>query len=315
MNYKKPFNATLILYLIMFAILFFLGREILTMGARVIENNVTFVIITFICGFIGNAILYEIGHVIGAKIGGYNIISFNILGVEFAVIDHKLTLRTGPYDGLTGDVKIVENPNCKKRNPKAFLRGGLVVIFLEIVASLIVAVIVIQNDNNASLLESVVMFVGTIGLIIFFYNIAPCRLDTNTDGQRIGLINKNKDEFEKLISIQTLLYENKKLENIEAVDKQNSITDLYNYYSYLSKIYTGKYDEANSIIDKLIENSDKLSIDVYKDLLPAKVYLAIKSKTKDEAISFIDKLTDSQKSSLSRCDSLEGWRCYIALQG
>ena len=67
-----------------------------------------FIILSIILGIIFNAILIEVGHLIGAKIGKYEILSFNILGFCLYKIKKDGKSQTKfkfprAFDGLTGD--------------------------------------------------------------------------------------------------------------------------------------------------------------------------------------------------------------------
>ena len=49
-------------------------------------SNFAFLLLSLIISVLINVILLEIGHLIGAKLGGYNVILFNILGLILFLI-------------------------------------------------------------------------------------------------------------------------------------------------------------------------------------------------------------------------------------
>ena len=75
-----------IIYLLMAGIVLLVGFLVIQpaindglLGSNTGEN-ILFILVALVIGIIINVILMELGHLIGALIGGYKVLSFNILG-------------------------------------------------------------------------------------------------------------------------------------------------------------------------------------------------------------------------------------------
>ena len=107
-----------LLYLLMAGIVLLVGFLVITPAinngllGREMPENVLFIIVALIVGIVLNVILMEVGHLIGAKIGGYTILSTNILGFNFYKdfsnnsAKGQLKFRFKSFNGLTGETVI-----------------------------------------------------------------------------------------------------------------------------------------------------------------------------------------------------------------
>ena len=98
---KKEDVLGLIIYLVIIALAIVFGITVLqTHNAESALNGVwngaayiLYVGGAVISGAIFNAVLYELGHVLGAKVGKYEILSINILGFCFYRDENKTKFR------------------------------------------------------------------------------------------------------------------------------------------------------------------------------------------------------------------------------
>ena len=85
---KEEFYS-LFIYVSMAAIILLTGflivRPAMEAGYLAVQagSNFAFLLISLIIGILVNVLLLEVGHFIGAKLGGYKVLSFNILGLCF----------------------------------------------------------------------------------------------------------------------------------------------------------------------------------------------------------------------------------------
>ena len=147
-----------ILYLAMAAIVLLVGFLVIQPAindgllGRDMGQNVLFILIALIIGIIINVALMEIGHLIGAKIGGYKILSTNILGFNFYRVFDKnsaksqLKFRFKSFNGLSGET-IIE-PKKESSNPFFYIFTPLILFLLEFVAMYFVISLAPQNSET-----------------------------------------------------------------------------------------------------------------------------------------------------------------------
>ena len=114
---RKEDIVGFIVYLIIFAFAIVFGMLVLREHASHagLETPIylAYILGAILTGVLFNAILFEVGHILGAKVGGYKILSVNVLGFMFFFDGSKKKFRFKNYDGLTGETKIcpVEGKN------------------------------------------------------------------------------------------------------------------------------------------------------------------------------------------------------------
>ena len=76
-----------------------------------------------VAGVVFNGILFELAHLLGALVGGYSIISLNVLGFCFSKDAGKWKFGFHGFNGLTGETKIVpKGKNSANKRIHMFLR-------------------------------------------------------------------------------------------------------------------------------------------------------------------------------------------------
>ena len=114
---KKEDVSGLIVYLVIFGFAIVFGFTVLREFAANCGMN-TGVFFGYIFGAIAtgvifNSILFELGHILGAKIGRYDIVSVNVLGFMFYKKDNKTKFKFNNFEGLTGETKIKPKEDAK----------------------------------------------------------------------------------------------------------------------------------------------------------------------------------------------------------
>lgn len=318
---KKQDVAGLIVYVIILALAAVFGlvviREYSPKSGLSTGLFILFVSGAIVSGVLFNAILFELAHIIGAKIGGYNITSLSILGFTFEKVDGKTKFRFASYDGLTGETKIVPNLKRKKpANPIPYLIFGTLFYAIEVVIVVVSYSILTRDDlptsyNNLGYFLLIIMAVG--GMILF-YNIIPLRLDSLTDGYRLRLVSgkKNKEAFNAM-----LLGENG-VQQVETEEhKESSFSSdlkLNDLYKFLDE---DKLPEAEAAADEIIsdyENGKKISNKTIVEAQANKIYLQFANNELDEAIKYCETTYNlHDKKELSEENNLACLRAYILL--
>ena len=220
-------------------------------GARI-----GFLLGAIIVAILFNAILLEGGHLIGSKLGGYTILSFNLLGFCY----YKEKMDDGSYkakfkfpksfDGLTGETQIY--PNKEKANPMFYVFAPLVLFLLEIVA-MYISIIMIPDTvngiaNDLNWIKYGLIIFATIGCMFILYNYFPTRLDSLTDGYKLTLLTKkiNVEAYNEYLTILGLGLVEDETKEIKIFDELTDFTADVNMLSVYQAMIFDKYDYANA---------------------------------------------------------------------
>ena len=197
-------------------------------------------LLEIVLGIIVTAILLEVFHIIGAKIGGYKVISVNILGFNFYKDDNKTRFRFAKFDGLTGETKIIPNQKRNKEaNPNWYIFLNSVFFIIEFGA--LYFVFYFFKDDASYFLKNLARGALTFGLtamVIWLYNLLPIQMESMNDGYRFALskgkekrkaFNKKLLESYTDISSVTEQTENEEKQEEVIIPSDNSIDSIYAY--------------------------------------------------------------------------------------
>ncbi len=310
---KKATNFSLLVYVIFLIALYFIGTSVLAPANSVLgSKSFLFFIIAILIGFIICVILMEIGHIIGALIGGYRIVSVSFMWLNFRKVDNKLTVKLLPFDGFTGETKIA--PKKEKANPLPFFWGGTLLLLVVLILGIYLPVFILADETVYVYLKYGSYVVSIIAGLLLVYNIIPLPLDTKNDAIMMKNVTKeNIKVFNELCLLKESLMKGESFTELTPFSETDYLKSQWNYYVYLAKTYQGEYQQAEAIIDSLIQDSDKLSEDVYRELSAAKVFLIIMGKSIEDAKEYFKGLSQAQRKLISDYNSVEGSRNYFAL--
>ena len=322
---KKEDITGLIVYLIIIAFAIIFGLTVLQAHQTESTMSGSFLYVVYIIGsvLVGtllNAILFEVAHVVGAKIGKYDIISVNILGLCFYKEDGKRKARFASFDGLTGETKIVPKEGMvEKATPYPYLFFGSLFFIVEAVVVMIIFSFFRHSEELA--LRDVayaVLTIGAIGLVILIYNILPIRIDSMTDGYRLTMVSnpKNKLAFNELLRVEYEIAQGNDNVEIKIFDEITNFTadlNLNRVYALLDK---KEYKEAEEILDKIIEAKQDVSEKVYIRARAQKIYINLITKNLEESKEYYDKeVPVSERREISNDVSMASIRAYLLMSG
>ena len=319
---KKQDIAGIIVYVLILAFAAVFGLVVVNQYSS--KSNmetwqfILFVAGAIVAGLLFNSILYEIAHMIGAKIGGYKITLVSILGFTFLKENNKTKFRFMSFDGLTGETKIIPIEKRKKpSNPVPYLLMGTIVYAIEVVG-VIFAFSILTREGGTTMMSNIAYFlliVMAVGGIIVFYNIIPFRLDSMNDGYRLRLVSgkKNKEAFNK-----ALLCITDDLPNEDGqIEENTSFSSDLKLNQVLTCLNEEKYVEAEQLVDSIIANADTDKKISNKTLLEAnaqKVFLVFMNNDEETAQKFFDEnLTMQDRKRLSDELSLPCIRAYVLI--
>ena len=320
---KKQDVAGIIVYVIILALAAVFGlvviREYSPKSGLSSGIFILFVAGGIVAGVIFNAILFELAHIVGAKVGGYKITFVSILGFTFEKVDAKFKFHLASYDGLTGETKIVPNLKRKKpANPVPFLTFGTIFYAIEVVVVVLLFSILNREEvptsyNNTAYFLLIMMAVG--GMILF-YNIIPLRLDSMNDGYRLRLVSgkKNKEAFNAMLLGET---------GTEVATQQQTDQSSFSNDLKVNELYVclseDKLLEAEHLADEIIEDSKtnkKISNKAIVEAKANKIYLMFVNHGLEEAKQYCEEgFSLHEKKELSEENTLACLRAYVLLSG
>lgn len=320
---KKEDVTGIFAYLLIIALAIIFGFTILRNHAPESQmGNLYYLFVAgaVVAGLLLNAIMFEVAHVIGAKIGRYLVLSISILGVTLINQGEDTKLKFKGFEGLTGETKILPDPNASKPcNPKPFLLAGTIWFGFEIIVALILFYTLNATKNvSASNAAYFILTVAIIGGMIFIYNILPIRLDVITDGYRLRMVSnpKNKEAFNELLRVQHAIDEGQKDIEIKTFTEITDFTADLN----LNKVYLlldkKQYKEAEELIDITLAAEGGVSAKTYLRARAQKIYINIMTKPIEEAKEFYENnVPQSERRAISEDISMPSIRAYLLMSG
>lgn len=288
-------------------------------GASGLGNfYILFNILALIAGVVFNAILFELAHIAGAKAGRYNIVSVNILGLNFKKDAGKWKFGFSSYNGLTGETKISPKANPKKEsNPYPYLLFGSLFFIFEVIAVMIVFSIFRNELGPKGNVAYFLLTVGAVGLMIFAYNILPFELDSITDGYRLTKVTnpKNREAFNELLRVEYDLSQGKEVDIKVFKEITNYTADLN-----LNKVYAlldkNELQEAEEILNGIIDARDNISKQVYIRAKAQKIYIHLIGNDLEKAAAYYDSdVPVSERRDICEDNSMACIRAYILMSG
>ena len=276
-------------------------------------------------GLIFNATMFELAHALGAKIGGYEVASINILGLCFYKEEGKRKVKFTSFDGLTGETKIFPKDNLTKKDgtpkeasPYAYLWFGSIFIVIEMVVVMICYTL-LKGDGKTIVSDFAyfILTMGMIGVLILIYNILPFKLDTPTDGYKLTLVSnpKNKAAFNELLKVQKAIEQGQEVEI-------KTFTEITNYTANLNlnKVYQlldkRNFTEAEPLLDMIIAAKENISYSIYLRARAQKIYIHLMNKPLEEAKEYYEKeIPASERRDISQDISMPSIRVYLLMSG
>jgi len=322
---KKQDFASLIVYVLMLGIALLIGFLVIQPlfrdnsifpGAGGLAYLYTFLII--VGALLFNIIMLEVFHILGGKLGKYNIVAVNILGFCWFKDEKKWKFGFRSFDGLTGETTLA--PKSEKSNPKPFVWLPLLGYLLELVVGLVLYTLGSQKGvgHNLNVLAVVAIVFVAVSSMIALYNFVPIQLDSMTDGYRLTLISKpiNVEAYNELMRVENLQREGKKVEEIKIFDEITEFTASINLLSAYEFLGDKDFKKAEELIDKIIEDPKKISSSTYHRLLAQKLHIKIMTLPLEEARKYYDEnVDDDARRFISNDVSMESIRAYVLIAG
>lgn len=304
---------SVIIYLIMAAIILIVGfaviRPAMEGGYLAVSagSNFLFLLLSLVIAVLINAMFLEFGHLLGAKIGGYEVLSFNLLGLCFYKKEvegkRKLAFKIKGFDGITGETVIT--PKKDKANPMFYVFIPLILMLLEFIA-LYCVLTFIKTDKDATSIERYlkygVIVLSAIGGCFIVYNYFPARIDSLNDGYRLVLLNKkvNIEAYNLKLKLEEDDFFNKEEVELKTFDDITDFTATINLETAVKTYEKGNVDKALEIIDFTLKDPKKMSRVTREDILMTKAYIYFLEKPLEEAKEFYNNTFNQDEKNVIR---------------
>lgn len=290
-------------------------------------SPVVYSIITIVISIIFGSILVEVGHVLGAKIGKYKVISVNILYFNFyktknAQGKDTFKFRFKSFDGLTGETIVMpvtgkDGEYISKPGAMIYLPNLLLALFAAL-SFLGYALSIRDTLVFAPLSLYLVLVFG----IMLFYNIIPTKLDSITDGYQMKICSKksNIPAFNESLRIRSC--------NILGIDPGETIVfdevtdytfeiNLVEVYKLLAK---NDYASAYKILNKMYKLRESLNASNKAKLIGQMIYILLIDPNNLVNVELAKKIyyseiTSEEKRDVSNASYIETIRAYILISG
>lgn len=320
---KKNDFAVFMAYVVMFALALILGIVIIrpmlvnydSTGAI---NPYLLVVISIVAGIMLNAILLELGHLAGAKIGKYRVRSFVVLGLGFKTKKGGAKkIGFNSFDGLTGETKVAPL-DVEKSSLRAYIAFPLLFLLIEAVVFVTIISVINLPDGKYSWAEIFSACALIVGAMIYVYNYFPAHLEALTDGYIATLISKpiNRVALNNLLLAEEAAAIGSPAPKRVIYDTWSDLTFGLNMGVVYDFIKEGKVREAIAVLDKAIGVEKGLSGYCINEAKSLKLSLWLGNPAyQRQGAEMYQELDDSAKKYISNISSPSALRCYFLISG
>lgn len=318
---KRENFLGLLVYIIVLAIALVYGFTVLRTHYTYSSYNekviyyALYIIVSVVVGFLVTAILEELGHLLGAKVGGYKVISWCLLYFTIYKDNGKTKVKFKSYDGLTGETKIIPNFKKKERpNPYPYLLYGTIFNVAWIIGCIVIFSLYHKQAGFSSDLAYFFLTMGIIASFVTIYNIIPAKFDSINDGYQLKRA-KDIDSFNQSLIANNATDENIVIENREVEEEQPArFVAEYNLKKAYENMLNLNYEEAEKLIDEILENDKVTTKKTHFEALGQKIYIAIMSKSEEEVNAFYEKdINFLTRKEFSNATDLPSIRAYMLM--
>lgn len=280
--------------------------------------GILLILLSVLVGAVLSAVVLELGHLLGAKIGGYKITSWNCLGLCWKRgKDDKFKFTFGGFDGLTGETKVVPN-DVEKSNPRPMIFMPLVLFLIEVV--LCVVLMVLGQNSTAHGMKTlyiVGLAVLTVGLLIFVYDIFPAALDSKNDGAYILVFNNktNVQAFNQILMAEDKMAHGEDVGETQVYESVTDFTVKLNDVALYKALQDKNYDEALRINEFTIKCKNSVNSKVYLNAVAQKMALHLYLNPFEEAKEEYIGLKLEEKKFIANLSTGPAVRAYILISG
>ena len=312
---KKEDIYGAIVYGVMILIALFVGLEIIAPAFRTLgivgASQYAYAIFTIAGAFLINVLLLELGHVLGAIVGGYEIKSINVLGIAFYRSTKGWRFGFKSFEGLSGETVVA--PKNAKSKPILNLWGGLILYFVEVVVGFYLAYYVFLAEQWGRYASIIVI---AIGGMLMMYNFMPFRMDTVTDGYRLATLSNEKgnEAYNELIRIEKAYKENKDPKPFKVFKEVNNLTAQILLYKIYDALDNDLPEEALGFLQR-IEAHPRLGEVYEQKALSIRAFVTLFYGKKKESTDYFYNLSTKDRKFISNNNAILTITAYLIVAG
>lgn len=321
-------NDTLgyLVYALMLAMAILVGFFVLrpdfsSSSANFTMNVYVLVLLSILVGVVITSLFLEVGHLLGAKIGGYEITAWICLGLGFKKKkDGKKKFFAGNYDGLTGETTVTPK-DADKSNPRPMIYMGLLFLFVEIVAAVCLLILSLAStksgNNGLYWLKPASEVVLTVACMVLVYEYFPAPLDAKNDGYLMTILNNkvNVSAYNQMLLAEDKLARGLPAGDTPVYDEVTDFTAAVNDVTLYADLDKGDYEGALSIVEKTLACEKKVSTGVYRLAEAQKIAIILDTKPLEEAKKYFIALPVDVKKHIAALNSAPAVRAYVLANG
>lgn len=313
---EKNELGSIIIYLVMFALIYLVGQTVITISISELGYSSSqawpYVLICMAISVVLFVLIYELGHIVGAKIGKYKLTYINILSFCFYKQVNKWKFKFEGFEGLFSETRFA--PISDDANPAHFLRGGILTFILSIIVAFVLFMVepILPTIRYGSLI-----YIG-MGLVFILYNVIPMKTDILNDGYRLKLLGKkeNAKAYNEFLRIEEQIRHGELPSNIMIYENISPMTVLINKYAYYERLSKKDYQEAEKIVDLILANEKELDTTTIYVYRFQKLFFEIKNKNIEEATKYYwDVLESGDRKILAKDNHISTRRVYLLVSG
>lgn len=282
-------------------------------------NGFIFILLSVLASILLNSVLIELGHLVGAKVGGYEV--YSVCALWFTLRkkkkDGKMKFKIGGFDGLTGETKVTPK-DVVKSNPKAMIYFPLLLLFVEVIVlvSIIIAGQVFSSSENSWIWWKTFAIVFlSASFMIHIYNIFPAQLDNKNDGYLFTVLTNqtNKEAYNNMLLSEYELAMGGKAIDTPVYDKVTDFTSRINDITLYNDLEKGDYEGALNIVEKTLACEKDVSERVYNTAVAHKIATLMMLERDEEARKYYISQPLLVKKFLSEVGNGPALRAYILI--
>lgn len=319
---KKNDFATFIVYVGMIAIALLVGLLVIkpimdTYGASLPINSILIMVLGLFAGAILNSVLLELGHILGAKAGKYEILKCVVLGVGVSRAHGKKKFGFYSYEGLTGETKVAPK-DVKNSNLSAYILFPVLFLFVEFIVAMVLIVYCQNTEASNPSIAWLHIFMATIlasGGIVFLYDLFPAHIESVTDGYLLVLLAKpaNKEAYNNMLVAEACAFEGKDIPEVPVYTELTDFTASLNLLSVYRHLTDGEPDKALPIVEPVLAEGATVSSATKLRFETLKLAILLEREDRAKAKKMYEELSDESKKHITSLASLTELRAYLLI--
>ena len=318
---KRNEFATIIAYVLMLGVAILMGllviKPVLDEFGNAINGSIHYivlVILSLMAGVLLNAMLLEFSHLLGAKVGKYEVLSCVILGFGMKKTKEKKKFGFHSFDGLVGETK-VRPLDSKESSLSAYVFFPVLGLILEVTILMIIRMVAQKQGAPLAWLQVLSLTMLSVGLMVFIYDLFPAHIDSENDGFLLTLIGKpaNRYAYNNILLQRYAATFGKEAPEPVVYQEITEYTAALNIISVTHLLVEGKSKEAEAILAYHLDPEAHIPASVRNEAMAYKLAILLERKEKGPGKKYYDELSDADRRYIAEMTTMPALRCYVLI--